>query len=229
MKERAMQNSPDGELLRGFLERYERLESDKSEISDDQKVVVAEVRAAGFNVGAFRHCVKVRKKKPGDFHEARALADMYLSAIGVFEPPLFRAAGLISCDRMARESVVAALTNFVPDKGAIIIEAPGGIPLRLSRGEDGEVTVEEHVVDRGGPADGGEGPGDGKARKGGRGKRAAEPPPDVDEAGAMELGRAAAVAGAPIIANPFPFNDKRRASWDIGWRAGAGNDGMGPQ
>jgi uncharacterized protein (UPF0335 family) len=224
-----MQNSPDGELLRGLLERYERLEADKSEIADDQKVVVAEVRAAGFDVSAFRHCLKVRKKKPGDFHEARALADMYLAAIGVIEPPLFRAAGLISVDRMARESVVAALTNFVPDKGAIIIETPGGVPLRLARGEDGEVTVEEHVVDRGGPSDEEESASSRRSRKGGRGKRAAEPPPDVDEAGAMELGRAAAVAGAPIIANPFPFADKRRASWDMGWRAGSGNDGMGPQ
>ncbi len=53
--------------------------------------------------------------------------------------------------------------------------------------------------------------------------------PDVDEAGARELGRLAYHGNEPITSNPFPWDDKRRAVFDQGWREASGTDGMGPE
>jgi SpoVK/Ycf46/Vps4 family AAA+-type ATPase len=49
----------------------------------------------------------------------------------------------------------------------------------------------------------------------------------IDIAGAEEMGRKAARDGKPIIDNPFPFNDPRRARFDEGWRKESDSDGMG--
>lgn len=55
-----------------------------------------------------------------------------------------------------------------------------------------------------------------------------EPEPDpvqtLEEARAMA--REAALAGEPVIANPFPARDPRRAAWDEEWCRTSGHDGM---
>lgn len=43
---------------------------------------------------------------------------------------------------------------------------------------------------------------------------------------ARALGAAAAKAGKPVTANPFPARDVRRAAWDEAWCAELGTDGM---
>jgi len=213
------QNRVAGERLRGFVERYERLQQDKDQIGEDQKVVMAEAKSDGFDSKALRYCLKVRKMKPGDFQEGQALAEMYLSALGMVpDPPLFRAANLMSVDTAAREQVVEALKRFVPDNGSIVIQA-GGVPIRLVRDKDGEVRQEEVKPPRA--------PDPAPSPK--QGRQNAAPPPDVDADGAEALGRQAAQDNVPIIKNPFPFGDARRQRWDLGWRKGNGGDGMGPQ
>ncbi len=214
-------NSVSGEQIRSYVERYERLEVEKKEIGDEQKAVMAEAKAAGFDTKTLRHCIKVRTKKPADYHEAQALADMYLSALGmVTEPPLFRAANRIGVDIAAKESVIEALKNFVPENGSIVIEA-GGAPVRLTRDKDGTVTAQD-VVER--PA-----PTAGSAPQAGRRNRTPQDVPDVSPDEAEALGAQAARDNIPIIKNPFPFGDERRPRWDKGWRAGSGNGGFGPE
>lgn len=214
-------NSVSGEQIRSYVERYERLEVEKKEIGDEQKAVMAEAKAAGFDTKILRHCIKVRTKKPADYHEAQALADMYLSALGmVTEPPLFRAANRIGVDIAAKESVIEALKNFVPENGSIIIEA-GGAPVRLTRDKDGTVTAQD-VIERPAPAAG-------SAPPPGRRHRAPQDVPDVSPDEAEALGAQAARDNVPIIKNPFPFGDERRPRWDKGWRAGSGNGGFGPE
>jgi uncharacterized protein (UPF0335 family) len=214
-------NSVSGEQIRSYVERYERLEVEKKDISEDQKLVMAEAKAAGFDTKILRHCIKVRTKKPADYHEAQALADMYLSALGmVTEPPLFRAANRIGVDIAARESVIEALKNFVPENGSIVIEA-GGAPVRLTRDKDGTVTSQE-VVERPAPIAG-------SAPPAGRRNRATQDVPDVSSEEAEAMGAQAARDNTPIIKNPFPFGDARRPAWDKGWRAGGGNGGFGPE
>lgn len=217
MTEGALQNTISGEQLRSFVERYEHLQDEKKQISEDQKLVLAEAASTGFDTKIIRHCVKVRAMKPSDYQEAQALADMYLSALGMnIEPPLFHAANLINVDIAAKESVVDALKRFVPENGSIEITA-GGAPIRLTRDKDGNVSVTD-VVNK---------PASAAAQSPAAPGRQKEPAPDVDAGGAEELGRQAAKDDIPIIKNPFPFGDGRRARWDAGWRDGAGNDGMG--
>jgi MoxR-like ATPase len=52
-----------------------------------------------------------------------------------------------------------------------------------------------------------------------------EVPIDIESAEA--LGRQAARDGKPVIDNPFPFGDARRARFDEGWRKQGESDGMG--
>lgn len=217
----AGRNSVSGEQIRSYVERYERLEAERKEIGDEQKAVMAEAKAAGFDTKVIKHCIKVRTKKPADYHEAQALADMYLAALGrVTEPPLFRAVNRIGVDIAAKESVIAALTHFVPENGAIVIEA-GGAPVRLTRDKEGNVTAQD-VIERPPPASAGPAPA-------GRRSRAAREVPNVSPEEAEALGAAAARDNAPIISNPFPFGDARRPAWDKGWRDAAGNGGFGPE
>jgi uncharacterized protein (UPF0335 family) len=53
---------------------------------------------------------------------------------------------------------------------------------------------------------------------------AEEVKPTVDDA--RIAGRAAALNGEPVTANPFPAFDERRAAWDEAWCAQLGSDGM---
>jgi len=48
----------------------------------------------------------------------------------------------------------------------------------------------------------------------------------VDLEGARNMGREAALAGKPVVDNPFPAGDKRRAVWDEAWCQASGTDGM---
>lgn len=52
---------------------------------------------------------------------------------------------------------------------------------------------------------------------------------EATEVDAEELGRKAAREGRPVIENPFPFGDARRARFDEGWRKESESDGMGGQ
>jgi len=215
------QNTIGGELLRGFVERVENLDAQIKQLQQDKGVVMAEAKAANLIPADIRYIVKKRKMKPSDRAEAEALEDMYLHAMGMAaDNPLFRAVGLMKVDITARESVIEAMKSFVPANGSITVEA-GGAPVRLTRDKDGNISVTE-VIET--PVEPG---------KAGAAKRPAAPPkvdvPDVDSDGAIKLGRAAFKADVPIINNPFPFGDSRRAHWDKGWRIESGGDGMGPE
>lgn len=216
-------NTVSGEMLRSFVERIERLRADQDATGEDIKLVKAEAKANGFVVKGIMRVVKIRAMKPHDYQDEKAIEDTYLHALGMaVEPPLFRAAGLAEFDPAVRENVLTAMRAFVPafGKGDIVVTW-GGKKLRLLRDKSGEI-VEQEVVDDPTPRSG----------------RTAEPRaprapkadvPDVDADGARGLGRTYAKENRPVIDNPFPFGDMRRARFDEGWREGAGTDGMGPR
>lgn len=213
-------NTIAGELLRGFVERVENIEEKIDSLKSDRKVVMAEAQAAGLLPTGVRYIVKKRKMKPSERAEDDALKAMYLHAMGM-EPdnPLFRAVGLMSADVLTRESVINAMKKFVPVGGSIEVDAGGGPKVRITRDKDGAITVSE-VIEK--PVTG---PANATPSK-----ASAKPAvPDCDGNGAEDLGRAAFRADQPIIANPFPFGDARRARWDKGWRDESGGDGMGPE
>lgn len=135
-------NKAKGSVLRKYIERVEDLRRQKKELSEEESLVWAECKSQGYAPGILKTIIKERSKRPADLEEEQALKDMYLDALGMkSEPPLFRAVGLMNVDPMARESVLAALSQIVPAQGDIILNM-GGKPTRLWRGEDGEVLSE---------------------------------------------------------------------------------------
>jgi uncharacterized protein (UPF0335 family) len=73
--------------LRAFIERIERLEEEKKQISDDIKDVYAEAKANGFDVKIMRKVISLRKKEPNEREEEESLLDLYLQALGMTPAP----------------------------------------------------------------------------------------------------------------------------------------------
>ena len=69
--------------LRLLIERWERLDEEKKGISDDQKDVMLEARANGYDVKAIRAIIKLRKMEPHDRQEMEAILQTYLAALGM--------------------------------------------------------------------------------------------------------------------------------------------------
>ena len=71
------------EQLRAFIERIERLEEEKKEVSEQIKEVFAEMKGRGFDVKAIRTILRERKQDPNDIAEQEAVIDMYKAALGM--------------------------------------------------------------------------------------------------------------------------------------------------
>ena len=69
--------------LRQFIERYERLETEKRDITDQQKEVMAEAKSRGYDTKILRKIVALRKREPDDIAEEEAVLDLYKEALGM--------------------------------------------------------------------------------------------------------------------------------------------------
>lgn len=69
--------------LRQFIERFERLEAEKKDIADQQKEVMAEAKACGYDTKVMRKVIALRKREPDDIAEEEAVMQMYLEALGM--------------------------------------------------------------------------------------------------------------------------------------------------
>lgn len=69
--------------LRQFIERFERLEMEKKDIADQQKEVMAEAKARGYDTKVMRKVIALRKREPDDIAEEEAVLDMYKQALGM--------------------------------------------------------------------------------------------------------------------------------------------------
>ncbi len=69
--------------LRQFIERYERLEADKRDIADQQKEVMAEAKARGYDTRIMRKVIALRKREPDEIAEEEAVLEMYKEALGM--------------------------------------------------------------------------------------------------------------------------------------------------
>jgi uncharacterized protein (UPF0335 family) len=68
--------------LKATIERVERLEQEKGEVSEQIKEVFAEAKGNGFDVKILRKIIRIRKQSRAQRQEEEALVDLYLSAIG---------------------------------------------------------------------------------------------------------------------------------------------------
>ncbi|WP_456389019.1 DUF2312 domain-containing protein [Profundibacter sp.] len=69
--------------LRQFIERFERLGQEKADIADQQKEVMAEAKARGYDTNILRKIVALRKRDKDDIAEEEAVLDMYKEALGM--------------------------------------------------------------------------------------------------------------------------------------------------
>lgn len=72
-----------GQELRQFVERFERLEAEKKDISDAQKEVMAEAKGRGYDTKVLRKVIALRKRDINDVAEEEAVMDMYKAALGM--------------------------------------------------------------------------------------------------------------------------------------------------
>ena len=69
--------------LRAFIERFERVDAEKKDIADQQKEVMAEAKARGYNTKIMRTLIALRKRDKDDIAEEEAVMDMYTEALGM--------------------------------------------------------------------------------------------------------------------------------------------------
>lgn len=69
--------------LRAFIERIERLEEEKGDISNDIKEVFAELKGTGFDAKAVRTIIRLRKMEPHERQEEEAMVQLYMDALGM--------------------------------------------------------------------------------------------------------------------------------------------------
>ncbi|PWE32749.1 hypothetical protein DDZ14_08360 [Maritimibacter sp. 55A14] len=69
--------------LQSFVERFERLEAERKELADQQKEVMAEAKARGYDTRCLRQVIKLRAKDPQELAEAEAVLQLYREALGV--------------------------------------------------------------------------------------------------------------------------------------------------
>jgi len=69
--------------LRQFVERFEHLDAEKKDISEQQKEVMAEAKGRGYDVAVLRKIIALRKREPDDIAEEEAVLDLYKAALGM--------------------------------------------------------------------------------------------------------------------------------------------------
>jgi uncharacterized protein (UPF0335 family) len=69
--------------LRQFIERFEQLESEKKDVAEQQKELMAEAKGRGYDTKVMRKVIALRKRKPDDIAEEEAVLEMYKAALGM--------------------------------------------------------------------------------------------------------------------------------------------------
>jgi uncharacterized protein (UPF0335 family) len=69
--------------LRQFIERYEQLESEKKDVTNSQKELMAEAKGRGYDTKVMKKIIAIRKRKADAIAEEEAVLDMYKAALGM--------------------------------------------------------------------------------------------------------------------------------------------------
>ena len=69
--------------LRQLIERIERLEAKKKDISDQQKEVLAEAKGRGYDIKVLRKLITLRRRDQGEVAEEEAVLELYKEALGM--------------------------------------------------------------------------------------------------------------------------------------------------
>lgn len=69
--------------LRQIVERIERLDAEKADLTATQKEVYDEAKGRGYMTGPLRKLVALRKRNKDDVAEEEAVLEMYKAALGM--------------------------------------------------------------------------------------------------------------------------------------------------
>ena len=69
--------------LRQFIETFERLDCEKADISEQQKEVMAEAKARGYDTKVIKRIIAIRKRDAEDVAEEDAVLALYKEALGL--------------------------------------------------------------------------------------------------------------------------------------------------
>lgn len=69
--------------LRQLIERYERLEAEKTDVTEAQRELMSEAKGRGYDTGVMKKIIAIRKRKPDEIAEEEAILDTYKAALGM--------------------------------------------------------------------------------------------------------------------------------------------------
>ena len=69
--------------LRQFIEQYEHLEAEKKDITEQQKDIMSEAKARGYDTKVLKKIIGLRKRDKNDLAEEEAIMDIYKAALGM--------------------------------------------------------------------------------------------------------------------------------------------------
>jgi uncharacterized protein (UPF0335 family) len=69
--------------LRQFIERFEQLDSEKKDVAEQQKELMAEAKGRGYDTKVMRKVIAMRKRKPDELAEEEAVLELYKTALGM--------------------------------------------------------------------------------------------------------------------------------------------------
>ncbi|MEZ5883543.1 MAG: DUF2312 domain-containing protein [Paracoccaceae bacterium] len=69
--------------LRQFIEQFEHLEAEKKDITEQQKDIMSEAKARGYDTKVMKKIIGLRKRDKNDLAEEEAIMDIYKAALGM--------------------------------------------------------------------------------------------------------------------------------------------------
>ncbi|MFB2531026.1 DUF2312 domain-containing protein [Paracoccus sp. p3-h83] len=69
--------------LRQFIEQFEQLDTEKKDVAERQKELMAEAKGRGYDTRVMRKVIALRKRDKSDVAEEGAILDLYLAALGM--------------------------------------------------------------------------------------------------------------------------------------------------
>jgi len=69
--------------LRQFIERWEEFESEKKALAAEQKDIMSEAKARGYDTKVMRRIIAERKRDEEELAEEQAILELYRTALGM--------------------------------------------------------------------------------------------------------------------------------------------------
>lgn len=69
--------------LRQFIEQFEHLEAEKKDITEQQKDIMSEAKARGYDTKVMKKIIAMRKRDKNDLAKEDAIMDIYKAALGM--------------------------------------------------------------------------------------------------------------------------------------------------